>query len=76
MAHWQVWCFLTLWIFKNKLFFKVLSSRKKEKNKNLSTVEIVIFQKGLRGKKSKQTILDKEIRQFQIKNTNWNEVIL
>ena len=60
----------------NKLFFKVLSSRKKEKNKNLSTVEIVIFQKGLRGKKSKQTILDKEMRQFQIKNTNWNEVIL
>ena len=75
MAHWQVWRLLTLWIFKN-IIFQSFIIQKERKNKNLSTAEIVIFQKGLREKKSKQTILDKEMRQFQIKNTNLNEVIL
>lgn len=42
----------------------------------LSIVENSHFSKRLRGKISKQTIFDKEMRQFQTKNINLNEATL
>lgn len=48
----------------------------KEGKIRLSTAENSNFSKRLRGKISKQTIFDKEMRQFQIKNINLNEAIL
>jgi len=48
----------------------------KEGEIRLSTVENSNFSKRFRGKISKQTIFDKEMKQCQIKNINLNDAIL